>query len=51
MITPRFSLSQDASFIYIRIELKYAKVSNADFEVEDNEFTFYLDPYFLKLTF
>ena len=53
MITPRFTLKQDESYVYILIELKYADIENAEFEIseEDNTFIFHLHPFFLRLTF
>ena len=51
MIIPRFSITQDKDFLYINIELKYAKITSAQFEIDGYTFFFYLKPYFLKLTF
>lgn len=51
MITPRFRLRQDANFIYIVVELPYVKISEVEVDVESAQFTMYVKPYFLKLTF
>jgi protein SHQ1 len=51
MVTPVFKLDQDDEFIYIVMILKYAKISNADFDIDGNNFRFYLKPYSLNLTF
>ena len=34
MITPKFSISQDTDFLYIKIEIKYAKIHNAEFDID-----------------
>ena len=51
MITPNFSLSQTNSHLVIKIILKYVRISEADFFIEDKEFRFNLSPYLLCLTF
>lgn len=49
MLTPRFSLSQDADFVYINIIVPYIKLAESDCYVHDDEFYFYSSPYYLRL--
>ena len=49
MTTPRFKLSQDDHNVYIDINVPYIRISNCDFYIEENLFSFYCKPYFLKL--
>ena len=49
MTTPRFKLSQDEHNVYIDINVPYIRISNCDFYIEENLFSFYCKPYFLKL--
>lgn len=51
MITPVFRLDQDDKFVYIIMIIKYAKMSNADFDIDGCNFRFYVKPYSLNLTF
>ena len=51
MITPLFRVDQDENFIYLKIQIKYVKISDVDFYIENNNFKFYLKPYFLNLSF
>ncbi|CAI2369515.1 unnamed protein product [Moneuplotes crassus] len=51
MVTPVFRIDQDDNMLYIIMIVKYAKISNAEFEILDNNFRFYLKPYSLNLTF
>ncbi len=51
MITPNFEIDQDNDFLTIKIELKYAKIQNAEFHIDGNQFMFYLKPYLLRLHF
>ena len=50
-ITPKFSLSQDDNYVYVKIRVPYIKVSSAELIVDDNDFSFYCKPYLLKLSF
>ncbi|KAM5148757.1 protein SHQ1 homolog isoform 1-T3 [Mantella aurantiaca] len=50
MITPAFDISQDADFLTITIKVPYARVSEFDIYVDEDEFKFYAKPYFLRLT-
>lgn len=50
-IIPRFKLSQDDEYVYVRIHVPYVKVSDSELIAEDCDFTFYCRPYLLKLTF
>jgi len=51
MIKPDFSITQDAEFLYIKILIKYVKITNAEFDIEENNFKFYCKPYLLDLYF
>eukprot|EP00357_Protocruzia_adherens_P007018 CAMPEP_0115040254 /NCGR_PEP_ID=MMETSP0216-20121206/44675_1 /TAXON_ID=223996 /ORGANISM="Protocruzia adherens, Strain Boccale" /LENGTH=512 /DNA_ID=CAMNT_0002421371 /DNA_START=90 /DNA_END=1628 /DNA_ORIENTATION=- len=51
MLTPRFKVTQDDVFVYIILYTPYIKISDAEFEVVENEFHFYLKPYLLHLRF
>ncbi|BFZ13180.1 hypothetical protein BsWGS_16219 [Bradybaena similaris] len=49
MLTPKFFLSQDADFVYIHITARYIKVAEAECYIQDDEFYFYSQPYYLRL--
>ncbi|KAH9494599.1 Hsp90 cochaperone shq1 [Bulinus truncatus] len=49
MLTPKFSLSQDSEFVYIHIQAPYIKLSETECYVEEDEFRFYSQPYYLRL--
>jgi protein SHQ1 len=51
MITPLFKVDQNENFILLSIQVKYVKISDVDFHIENNNFKFYLKPYFLNLFF
>eukprot|EP00761_Pharyngomonas_kirbyi_P013599 gb/GECH01013628.1/.p1 GENE.gb/GECH01013628.1/~~gb/GECH01013628.1/.p1 ORF type:complete len:281 (+),score=79.10 gb/GECH01013628.1/:1-843(+) len=51
MITPRFECSQTDNYVTIKIKVPYAKVSEMEYYVLENEFKFFVKPYFLRLTF
>jgi protein SHQ1 len=51
MITPRFKLRQDLEFVYVLIYLPYVKISDCEVYIEGCEFSCYVKPYLLKLTF
>jgi protein SHQ1 len=51
MIVPRFSISQTESLLVIKIYVPYVRVSEAEIFAENNEFTFYCKPYYLKIAF
>ena len=36
-------------FLYIEIRVKYVKITNAEFDIDENNFKFYLKPYLLDL--
>ena len=46
---PRFSLSQDDNFIYIKISVPYVKISSLEVIADGVEFYFYCKPYLLRL--
>ena len=49
MIRPIFNVSQDDSFIYIEAKVKYVKISDFEYFIEDNNFRFTLKPYYLNI--
>ncbi|XP_055358005.1 protein SHQ1 homolog [Paramacrobiotus metropolitanus] len=51
MLTPRFKISQNAESILVSIRAPFAKISEAEIEVVDNELQFYSKPYHLRLYF
>lgn len=50
-VTPKFTISQDDEYVYIRINVPHIKVSEAEMITEGCDFSFYCKPYLLKLTF
>ncbi|XP_076039747.1 protein SHQ1 homolog [Oratosquilla oratoria] len=50
MLTPRFTLTQDSETVTINIKAPFARVSDAEVNVDDESFTFYASPYYLRLT-
>ncbi|KAG2186420.1 hypothetical protein INT43_002858 [Umbelopsis isabellina] len=49
MITPAFSVEQNADSITIKINTPHVRAQDVDLFVEGSEFKFYLKPYFLRL--
>ena len=49
MIRPIFNVSQDDNFIYIEARIKYVKISDFEYFIEDNNFRFTLKPYYLNI--
>lgn len=49
MLTPKFSLSQDADHVFITIYIPYIKITEADCFIDDDEFYFHSEPYYLRL--
>ena len=49
MIRPIFKVTQDDSFIYIEAKVKYVKISDFEYFIEDNNFRFTLKPYYLNI--
>ena len=49
MIRPLFSVTQDESFIYIEAKVKYVKISDFEYFIENNNFRFTLKPYYLNI--
>ena len=49
MIRPIFNVSQDDNFIYIEAKIKYVKISDFEYFIEDNNFRFTLKPYYLNI--
>ncbi len=51
MLTPQFKVEQNEEYLIICIKLKYVKISEVEFFIENNNFRFHLKPYFLNLFF
>ena len=49
MIRPIFNVSQDDNFIYIESKVKYVKISDFEYFIENNNFRFTLKPYYLNI--
>lgn len=49
MITPSFKLTQNDDFLFIDIKAPYAKLTELDIYIDENDFRFYCKPYFLRL--
>ncbi|KAI9479108.1 hypothetical protein LPJ78_005575 [Coemansia sp. RSA 989] len=51
MITPRFSVRQDETSVYVEIHAPHVRAQTIEFDVEDDQFKFFANPYYLRLTF
>ncbi|ORX55567.1 SHQ1-domain-containing protein [Hesseltinella vesiculosa] len=51
MITPTFKVEQDDNSVTVIINTPYVRAQDVDLHVHDNEFRFFLKPYFLRLYF
>lgn len=53
MITPKFKITQDDEYLYIKIDVSSLRFNAAALEmvVEENVFVFHLSPYYLRLRF
>ena len=49
MLTPRFQLSQDETFLILEIYAPFTNVSETEIFMEDKDFRFFSKPYFLRL--
>ena len=49
MIRPIFNVNQDENFIYIESRVKYVKISDFEYFIENNNFRFTLKPYYLNI--
>ena len=49
MIRPLFNITQDDSYVYIEAKVKYVKISDFEYFIEDNNFRFTLKPYYLNI--
>ncbi|XP_059176391.1 protein SHQ1 homolog [Physella acuta] len=49
MLTPKFSLSQDSDHVFVTIYIPYIKITEADCFIDDDEFYFHSEPYYLRL--
>ncbi|KAK8823407.1 hypothetical protein WA577_002328 [Blastocystis sp. JDR] len=50
-VTPKFSISQDDEFVIIEINVPWVRVGDMEFVVDGCEFSFFCNPYLLKLQF
>ncbi|XP_063614622.1 protein SHQ1 homolog, partial [Penaeus indicus] len=51
MLTPKFEVKQDEKHIIITVFAPYARISDAEVNIDEDTFTFYSSPYYLRLTF
>ncbi|CAK81781.1 unnamed protein product (macronuclear) [Paramecium tetraurelia] len=51
LITPEFFIEQDEKHIIIKLRLPYVKPTKSEFSMIGKQFSFYLKPYLLQLTF
>ncbi|KAJ2745515.1 hypothetical protein GGI20_002119 [Coemansia sp. BCRC 34301] len=51
MITPRFTVRQDDSNVYVTIHAAHVRAQTLEFDVDEYQFKFYASPYYLRLTF
>ncbi|KAJ2760688.1 hypothetical protein H4S06_001596 [Coemansia sp. BCRC 34490] len=51
MITPRFTVRQDDASVHITIHAPHVRAQSLEFDVSDDQFTFFASPYYLRLTF
>ncbi|KAG8177318.1 hypothetical protein JTE90_018344 [Oedothorax gibbosus] len=49
MLTPAFELTQNDEFLFVSIQVPFAKASEVEVHFEDNDFMFYSKPYYLRL--
>ena len=49
MLTPKFSLTQDDQFVYLKMHVPHLKFNETETHVEDDEVYFHSKPYFLRL--
>ena len=49
MIRPIFNVTQDENFVYIEAKVKYVKISDFEYFIENNNFRFTLKPYYLNI--
>ena len=47
--TPVFTLTQDASTVFVRIQVPYVRVGALETHVDGRDFSFYCKPYLLRL--
>ncbi|KAJ1883417.1 hypothetical protein LPJ66_011035, partial [Kickxella alabastrina] len=51
MITPRFSVRQDETRVYVTIHAPHVRAQTIEFDVDEDQFKFFASPYYLRLTF
>ena len=49
MLTPRFSLSQDARFLHVTIYAPFTHVDKTEVFMDEDQFRFFSAPYYLRL--
>ncbi|KAF0683704.1 Aste57867_24266 [Aphanomyces stellatus] len=49
--TPRFTVTQDATTVFVEIHVPYVRVSEMEYHIDGCNFTFWCKPYLLNLTF
>ena len=49
--TPTLHVSQDATWVFVHVRVPFVRVSEMEFYVDGNDFTFFCKPYGLKLQF
>lgn len=48
MLTPKFEVKQDEKQIIITVFAPYARISDAEVNIDEDIFTFYSSPYYLR---
>ncbi|KAJ1962607.1 hypothetical protein GGI12_002558 [Dipsacomyces acuminosporus] len=51
MITPRFSVRQDDTSVYVTVHAPHVRAQTIEFDVDEYQFKFFASPYYLRLTF
>ncbi|KAJ1662874.1 hypothetical protein IW140_005399 [Coemansia sp. RSA 1813] len=51
MITPKFSVRQDETSVYVTIHASHVRAQSIEFDVDGDQFKFFASPYYLRLTF
>ena len=50
-ITPKFTVTQTEQLVSVRCVIPHCKLKTLEFNVDQNIFEFYLEPYYLRLKF
>ena len=51
MITPSFTITQDAQFLFLELKTPFVKSNSVEMDIHQDEFKFHAYPYFLRLHF